>query len=157
MLGHSVTRLGRVTSQDSSLEVADSNTRSGRAVTPNHDKAFVEFTCVVVDYFRTMLEPGGKGVDYCVGRVQRNAGLVCGGVANLIHLHERLHDGGAVVELVEILARHGVAVAITYGDRRPNGCGAVVVIVVRARGFEWCAGRIWLGDIIVALSIEVGV
>ena len=63
-----------------------------------------------------MLEPGGKGVDYWEGRVQCHGGLVRGGVGNLIHLHESLRDGGAVVELEEVLTRHSVAVTITYGD-----------------------------------------
>ena len=104
-----------------------------------------------------MMEPGGKGVKYREGRVQRNAGLVRGGVRDLIHFHESLCDGGAVMDLDEVLARHNVAVVIVYGDRRHYGCGAVVVIIVRAWDLEWCDGRICLWDILVAVLIEVGV
>ena len=63
-----------------------------------------------------MLEPGGKGVDYWEERVQCHGGLVRGGVGNLIHLHESLRDGGAVVELEEVLAGQGVSVAVADGD-----------------------------------------
>ena len=64
-----------------------------------------------------MLEPGRREVEYRAGRVQRNAGLVRGEVGNLIHLHKSRCYGGAVVEMKEILVRHGDAIAIVYGDR----------------------------------------
>ena len=69
-----------------------------------------------------------------------------GGGVNLIHLHKSLCDGGVVVDLEEVLARHSVTVTIVYGygDRRHDVCGVVVVIVLRARDLKWCAGRIWL-------------
>ena len=61
------------------------------------------------------------------------------------------------MDLDEVLARHNVAVVIVYGDRQHNTCGAVIIIVVRTMDLEWCAGRIWLWDVLVAVSIEVGV
>ena len=59
------------------------------------------------------------------------------------------------MELEEVLAWHGVDITIADGDGQHDVCGALVVIVVYARDLEWCAGGIWLRDVLVAVLIEV--
>ena len=58
--------------------------------------------------------------------------------------------------LEEIFIRDGIAVSCADGDRGHDGGCVVSGILVMARELDGHAGRIWFGDIAVAVAVQVG-
>ena len=53
------------------------------------------------------------------------------------------------------MVRGGLAVSCVDGDRGHDGGGEVCGILVVARELDGHAGRIWLGDIAMAVAVQV--
>ena len=64
---------------------------------------------VVIGDFAAVPEPGREGVDDGERWIVRNTGFIDGGVDDHIYLGQGLGEGGAVVDLEEILTWHGVS------------------------------------------------
>ena len=69
----------------------------------------MKLSCVVVGDFAAVLEPGREGVNDRERWIGSAPGFVDGGVGNRIHFGQDLGEGGAFVEMEEILIWHGVA------------------------------------------------
>ena len=112
---------------------------------------------MVVGDFAAVLEPGREGFndrERCIGS---GPGFVDGIVGDRIHFGQGLGEGGAVVDIEEIMTCHGVAWWVADGDGRDDSCGVVVVIVLVAGDLERHAWRIRLWDVFVAVVVEVRV
>ena len=112
---------------------------------------------MIVGDFAAVLEPGQEGVndrERCIGS---GPGFVDGVVGDRIHFGQGLGEGGAVVDIEEIMTCHGVAWWAADGDGQDNSCGVVVVIVLVAGDIERHAWRVRLWDVFVAVVVEVSV
>jgi hypothetical protein len=61
------------------------------------------------------------------------------------------------VELEEVLIRHCVPLLVADQDGRHDGYDAVNVITLVSGDLEWGARGIGIGDVLVAVTLQVGV
>ena len=64
---------------------------------------------MVLGEFAAVLDPGREGVNNRERWIGIDPGFVDGGVGDHIHFGQGLGEGGAAVELEDILVRHSVA------------------------------------------------
>ena len=129
------------------------------AITTNHKKTLEKLSYLVVGEFLAVLDPGREVVNDGEIWIGSNPGFVDGGVVDFIHFGQVIGEGGAVVELEEILIWHGVDVWVADGDGRDNSHGLVVVGVgVFVDGdIERHTRQVWLWGVFVAVAVEVSV
>jgi hypothetical protein len=87
-----------------------------RSVASDHGEPLVELTRMVVRDRESVLKSGGKGLKDEEGQVESGPGLVSWGFGNLVHLHQDLCDGGAVMDLQKILALYCVILSVVDED-----------------------------------------
>ena len=87
--------------------------------------------------------------------IRRRARLVDRRVGKLVHFHERLGNGGTVVMLEEICILDSVSLSRADGDGGNDGGGVVCRVGVMAGELDGKAWVIWLGDIPMAVAVQV--